>query len=319
VSSNQDLRHRLGQLGVAASVATFALIVFGGIVRITGSGAGCGDDWPLCNGHLIPPFDFPTMIEYGHRLAALLVSGFVGAVALLAWIIWRRSSEPSSVSGSGVRLWRLAMLAVVLLVIQILLGAITVWLDLPPAPVITHLVTAMLLLATLIVLTSESYGPDRALVRDGAVRLALWTAVAALVVVLLGAFTANLEAGPACQGFPLCNGAIFPSSNGNPLIHTHWAHRVVAYGLVAWCLMLPSMISRSRPSDPGLRRPALIMAIVVVLQLAAGAAMVLMNLPSDLRATHVGLGAAVFVAAVRLAWLARYPAPVQPMDSSSAT
>jgi cytochrome c oxidase assembly protein subunit 15 len=259
------------------------------------------------------------MIEYGHRLAALLVSGFVGAVALLAWIIRRRSTEASSVSGSGVRLWRLAMLAAVLLVIQILLGAITVWLDLPPAPVITHLVTAMLLLATLIVLTSETYGPGRAQVHDGAVRLAWWTAVAALVVVLLGALTANLEAGPACQGFPLCNGAIIPSSNGNPLVHTHWAHRVAAYGLVAWCLVLPSMITRRRPTDPGLRRPALIMAIVVILQLAVGAAMVLMNLPTDLRATHVGLGAAVFVAAVRLVWLARYPEPAQTIDSSSAT
>ena len=69
---------------VAAAVATFLLIVFGGIVRITGSGMGCGDDWPLCNGHLIPPMDLPTMIEYGHRLAALFVAGLVVAVAGVA-------------------------------------------------------------------------------------------------------------------------------------------------------------------------------------------------------------------------------------------
>jgi len=313
VSSNQYLLKRLGRLGVAASVATFALIVFGGIVRITGSGLGCGDDWPLCNGHLIPPFDLPTMIEYGHRLAALLVSAFVGAVALLAFVVWRRSTETAEITGSGVRLWRLAILAVVLLIVQILLGAVTVWLELPPTSVILHLGTAMLLLATLIVLTIESYAPGRIRVRDGAARLASWTAVAALIVVLLGALTANLDAGLACQGFPLCNGAIFPKSDGNPLVHAHWGHRFAAYGLVIWCLALPTLITRRRPADPGLRRPARITALLAVLQLAVGAAMVLMSLPGDLRATHVGLGAAVFVATVYLAWSARYP------DSDSPT
>lgn len=321
MSSIERLLQRLGRLGIASSIATFALIVFGGIVRITGSGLGCGDDWPLCNGHLIPPFDVPTMIEYGHRMAALLVSAMVGAVLLLAWIIKRksRSIESQSLTGSGSRLWRRAILAVVLLVTQILLGAVTVWLELPPASVIIHLGTAMLLLAALIVLTSETYATGRVRVSDKAARLGMWTAVAVLIVILLGALTANLDAGPACQGFPLCNGALFPDSDGNPLVHAHWAHRVAAYGLVAWCLALPVVITRRHPSDPGLSLPARTIAIVAVLQLVVGAAMVLTNLPGELRATHVGLGAAVFVAAVRLAWVARYPASRQPIDSSSAT
>jgi heme A synthase len=319
VNSNQQLRRTLGRLGVTASIATFALIVLGGIVRITGSGLGCGDDWPLCNGQLFPPLDLPTLIEYGHRLAALLVSAFVGAVALVAWMVWRRGSDTATGTGAGSRLLRLAVLAVVVLVVQILLGAVTVWLELPPAAVIVHLGTAMLLLATLIVLTSETYGSGRRRSEDRAVRIAFWTAVATLAVVLLGALTANLDAGHACQGFPLCNGAIVPASGGNPLVLSHWAHRMAAYGLVAWFLVLPFVITRSRPSDPGLRRPARIAAITAFLQLAVGAAMVLMNLPGELRAVHVGLGAALFVAAVSLAWEARYPALGQPTDSSSAT
>lgn len=319
MSPIQQLRQRLGRLGVAASIATFALIVFGGIVRITGSGLGCGDDWPLCNGHLIPPFDFPTMIEYGHRLAALAVSGFVGAAALVAWKVWRRTTENEAVTGTGARLWRLAIFSVVLLVVQILLGAVTVWLELPPSSVILHLGTAMLLLATLIVLTNETYHPGRQRAKDRAARLASWTAVAALAVVLLGALTANLDAGLACQGFPLCNGAVFPKSGGNPLVHSHWGHRAAAYALVGWCVALPSLLMRRRPSDSGLRRPSRVVAILAVLQLAIGAAMVLMNLPTDLRATHVGLGAAVFAAAIHLAWSARYPGPDQPTDSSNAT
>ncbi len=319
MSSNQQLRRTLGRLGAAASIATFALIVLGGIVRISGSGLGCGDDWPLCNGRLFPPLDLPTLIEYGHRLTALLVSALVGAVVLVAWMVWRRGSGTTNGTGAGSRLLRLAVLAGVLLVVQILLGAVTVWLELPPASVILHLGTAMLLLAALIVLTSETYGSGRGRLEDRATRLAFWTAAATFAVILLGALTANLNAGHACQGFPLCNGSIFPSSGGNPLVHTHWTHRVAAYGLVAWCLALPFVITRNRPSDPGLRRPARITAMTALMQLIVGAAMVLMNLPGELRAVHVGLGAAVFVAAVQLAWEARYPASGQPIDSSSAT
>ena len=308
VESLEGIRRTLGRLSVAASVATFALIVFGGIVRITGSGMGCGDDWPLCNGQLIPPMDLPTMIEYGHRLAALLVSAFVGAVALVAFMVRRRDTSVEVSTGSGSRVWRLAASAVVLLIIQILLGAVTVWLELPPASVILHLGTAMLLLAVLIVISSEAVGPGRQRVNDRASGIAWWTSVATLAVILLGALTANLDAGLACQGFPLCNGRLLPGSGGNPLILSHWGHRVAAYALVAWCLVLPATIRKRRPGDPGLRRPAWATAIVAVLQLAVGAVMVLMSLPGALRAAHVGLGAAVFVAAVRLAWVARYPA-----------
>lgn len=315
----EDVHRWLGRLGLAAASATFALIVLGGIVRITGSGLGCGDDWPLCNGELIPPMDLPTMIEYGHRLAALLVSALVILTAVFAWFAGRNDPTPEDVTGASGRLTTLGLLSVALLFIQIMLGAVTVWLELPPASVILHLGTAMLLLATLLVITLEAYRPGRTRVRDGAAKRARWTVIGAFVVVLLGALTANLDAGPACQGFPLCNGTALPRSGGNPLVHAHWAHRVFAYAFVVWAVALPWTLKRARPSDPGLKRPAQIVAIVALFQLAAGAAMVLMSLPADVRALHVGLGAAVIVAAVLLSFEARYPRDAQPIDSSSAT
>ncbi|MEN8145700.1 MAG: COX15/CtaA family protein, partial [Gemmatimonadota bacterium] len=75
---------RWGRLAGYTAVSTLALIVLGGIVRITGSGLGCGDDWPLCNGRLIPPMDLPTMIEYGHRLVAAALAVLVFALAAKA-------------------------------------------------------------------------------------------------------------------------------------------------------------------------------------------------------------------------------------------
>ncbi|MFW6088920.1 MAG: COX15/CtaA family protein [Gemmatimonadota bacterium] len=307
MSPEAGIRRTVARVAVAASAATFALIVFGGIVRITGSGMGCGDDWPLCNGRLIPPMDLPTMIEYGHRLAALVVAALVVAVALLARTVRGRAPDvPPGRTGEASRLSGLGMLAVVLLVVQIMLGAVTVWLELPPTSVILHLGTAMLLLATLVVLAAEAYAPGRAAERDGAMRVAWWTAVAGFVVVLLGGLTANLDAGFACQGFPLCNGEWMPA--GNPLVHTHWTHRLAAYALAGWCLALPLMLPRWRPGDVRLRRTGTLAAAIVLVQIVIGAAMVLNNLDGSLRATHVGLGAAVFVALVVLAWRARYPA-----------
>ena len=106
----------LRRLAWTGAVLAFGLIVLGGVVRITGSGMGCGDHWPRCDGEWFPPLDLPTMIEIGPRWAAALVSVVVLAIAAVAWI--RHRSEP--------RLRNPATLALVLLVAQVLLGAVTV-------------------------------------------------------------------------------------------------------------------------------------------------------------------------------------------------
>src|ERR671912_1504996 len=89
------LLRRLAWLGAGLA---FGLIVLGGVVRITGSGMGCGDHWPKCNGSWIPPFDSPlVMIEWTHRLLALLV---ILSIAALVVVALQRRNEPG-VSGRG--------------------------------------------------------------------------------------------------------------------------------------------------------------------------------------------------------------------------
>src|SRR3989449_11721106 len=83
------MTRRFTRLAWTAATFTYLLIILGAIVRITGSGLGCGEHWPLCNGKLLPPLDLPTMIEYGHRLAAAAVSGLVTALAAYAWCLRR--------------------------------------------------------------------------------------------------------------------------------------------------------------------------------------------------------------------------------------
>src|SRR3989454_6852185 len=81
------------RLAWTAAGFTYLLIILGAIVRITGSGMGCGEHWPLCNGKLLPPLDLPTLIEYTHRLVAAAVSALVVAVAGYAW--WLRQGAGS--------------------------------------------------------------------------------------------------------------------------------------------------------------------------------------------------------------------------------
>jgi heme A synthase len=267
------MTRRFTQLAWAAAAATYLLIILGAIVRITGSGMGCGDHWPLCNGSLLPPLDLPTMIEYGHRLAAAAVSVLVVALAAYAWWL-RRDGVPGA---------NASYLAVVLLVIQIALGAITVKLELPAWTIILHLGTAMLLLATLLVVARgaplQSAAPRS--------RMGLGAAALGFVTVLLGALTANMGAARACLGFPLCNGELVPS--GDPLQHIHWTHRLLAYALVAYVLVW-AWTSRARGPRNALA--------LVALQVGVAAAMVLLALPPALQAAHVAVGAAVWAGLV---------------------
>src|SRR5213080_2863090 len=75
------------------AVATFLLIVLGGVVRVSESGLGCGPGgsgtrgWPLCRGDLVPGFSLHTGIEYAHRAVASIL---VVEMLVLAVVAWRR-------------------------------------------------------------------------------------------------------------------------------------------------------------------------------------------------------------------------------------
>src|SRR6266581_8499242 len=128
------MTRRFTRLAWTAATFTYLLIILGAIVRITGSGLGCGEHWPLCNGRLLPPLDLPTMIEYGHRLAAAAVSVLVIALAIVGW--WETRGVGS---GEWFHRLRASYIAVGLLIVQIALGAITVKLELPAWTIILHL------------------------------------------------------------------------------------------------------------------------------------------------------------------------------------
>lgn len=82
-------------------LATFALIVLGGIVRVSDSGLGCGPagsgthGWPLCNGRGVPILEGATLIEFSHRIAAATVGILVADVARRQGQEARRRDDPA--------------------------------------------------------------------------------------------------------------------------------------------------------------------------------------------------------------------------------
>ena len=293
----------LRNLATATAAAAYALVALSPLVRITNSGLGCGEHWPLCNGHIIPPLDNPqVMIEWGHRLAALTVSVLVVALALLAW---RKRRDPG-VDGPGGVL-RPALLAVVLLVVQVLLGAVTVWLTLPAPVVVIHLGNAMALLATVCVAALRAQRLLRPLsapaASQRALRGALLVAALTAAALLLGALTANLGAGAACLGFPLCNGRLWPLPSTSGLAEVQWAHRLVAYTdflALIWLVI----VSRMGREPRHFQRAASGALGLLVVHIGIAATMILTFLPTALRATHAALGALIWVAMVYLVWTA---------------
>src|SRR5260370_12250774 len=131
-------------LSVATALVTYALVVLGGVVGVPGSGLGC-PDWPLCHGRVLPPLDVHAIIEYSHRTTASLTSALVVLTAVFAWLAFRKRRD----------IVIPAMVALGLLVVQVLLAAITVPLDLPPMIVLAHLATAMALLGAVCVTASN--------------------------------------------------------------------------------------------------------------------------------------------------------------------
>ena len=290
------------RLGYLALLIGFAQIVFGAIVRITGSGMGCGDHWPDCYGSFTPAPNAPNLlVEISHRYGAAALS-----LAILALVIatWRARGEPGIGGRGGVL--RPSLLAILLVAVAALFGAVTVKMELNPFVVVTHLAIAMSLLAVLVVVVVRAGGFGSPTVSAGsqhtfrAGRAAVGLTFLALV---FGALTANTPgAALACQGFPWCR---VIAEHGTPL----WiqaTHRIIAFLLLGHLIGI-SVGVRKRAEPGPIRNAAWAALGIVVLQILFAAAMVEMHLPPSLRSLHQAVGTALWIVVVALAALAEGP------------
>ena len=291
------------RLALIAGIATYLLIVVGATVRVTGSGLGC-PDWPLCHGSLLPPLEITALIEYSHRFVAALDTALIVAVVAGAWLVRRK--EPSVVIS--------ASLMPVLLAVQIVLGAVTVLLELPPTIVLVHMAAALLILALLVWLTTAAGPPPQvraavsAIRPEGApsnefIKLCLATTAALFGLLMTGAYVQATAATWACAGFPLCNGEVLPLGV-NQFINIHLLHRFTAYSVAILLLVNAVKAWQMRYSVPVMGWAAGAVVVSVLIQLAIGAIAVSIGVPPLLRGLHVAGATAVWASIVALTALA---------------
>lgn len=267
-------------LALTTSLLTIGLIVFGAVVRVTDSGLGCGNEWPLCDGTIFPPLDNVTAwIEWLHRLFAALIGVMGLATLAVAVRAYRRQNRTVLYA---------TVIAAILFVIQSALGAFVVIFDLPPTMVTMHLGTAMLLLAALLVAwVGASYVPKVAYPRDHVTLLGYVTAGLTLVIILTGALVRGSGATLACLDWPLCNGEILPAGQGD-LQLIHMTHRYAVLGLGVTIGMLVWYTFRTR-SDVYVRGLAIAVLGVYLAQALVGAMFVLTAAAALWGTVHVAL------------------------------
>ncbi|HET7876595.1 MAG TPA: COX15/CtaA family protein [Methylomirabilota bacterium] len=262
------------RLAWGAVVAVFLLMTLGNVVSATGSGLAC-PDWPLCHGSLVPQLRPDVLVEYSHRLAALVAS-----VLIVATIVATLRGQ----AAPGAR--RVGMGLLVLLGVQIALGGITVLLRLPHLVSTTHLVNALLILGGLLTLAAGP-GPPGMLGREGSVaRLSRAGLAVLLLQMAVGGYVRHTGAGLACPDFPLCSGDLLP---GHWLAGVHWVHRWLGVILIGLFLHL-AVAARRTALAPAARLACLLAVVQVVLGVAA----VLLRLTPESRATHAAVGYALW-------------------------
>jgi cytochrome c oxidase assembly protein subunit 15 len=255
----------LHRYAVLVACGTAALVFAGGLVTSTGSGLSV-PDWPLSFGQVMPVMRGGVLFEHGHRMLAATVG--LLTIGLMAWLR-RRESRP------WVRFLGVAALGLV--VVQGILGGVTVLLKLPMIVSVAHAGTAELFLcltAAIALVTSRGWIEAPAPRPDSGTpslrALAAGTAGVVYGQILLGALVRHSGAGLAIPDFPLAFGRLVPPLD-SPLVAYHFAHRVGALIASVCIVWLVVRLLRASGQPPAFRRPALLLVALLALQILLGA------------------------------------------------
>ncbi|MFQ5525645.1 MAG: heme A synthase [Thermoanaerobaculia bacterium] len=285
---NTDPPEWLHRFAVVLVCLIILLISAGGLVKSKEAGLSV-PDWPLSYGSLNPPrwWEIENVrAEHGHRLIA-------GTVALLT------VGLAIAVSRREPRRWlrRLSWAAVATVVLQALLGGLTVLYFLPTPISVSHAGLAQIylcLVVTIAAATSRWWreGPPPSTAAPRVFRLAAVTTAAVYLQILVGAVMRHTGAGLAIPDFPLAFGRLIPPSFDFP-IAIHYGHRLgalVVTGLVFWTVV---RVWREASGERRLRRPVTGLAVVVLAQITLGATVVLTGKAVLPNTVHVATGAMV--------------------------
>lgn len=288
---------RFAKYAWAVLAYNLLVVMWGAYVRASGSGAGCGSHWPMCNGEVIPrAHEIATIIEFTHRATSGLA--LISVVVLFVWA-WKAYEKRS-------RVWVGSLLTVAFMLLEALIGAGLVLFDLVAENksiaralfMSVHLVNTFILLA-MIALTAwwASGGPGIQLRKQGVLRFAiLFGLLGSLILGVSGAVTALGD-----TLFPAKSLAEGLSQDFSPTAHFLLRLRVIhpflALGVGLYSIALAVFASVSRPAR-WTKRWAFALVGLIVTQLSVGLINLVLLAPIPLQLIHLLLADLVWLALV---------------------
>jgi heme a synthase len=269
-----NLNKWLKLFSILTTLGMIIVLLQGALVTKTESGQGCGDSWPLCHGQVIPETinTLETIIEYSHRA----VSAILGImVIILAIWVWKKLPHVRETKF-------LAIIAILFIIFQGLLGAAAVMWGQSSAVLALHFGFSLVSFASVLLLTilvfEEEKGPQ---IRSPRISLNFkwfiyFVFTYLYIVVYTGALVRHTGSSLACAGWPLCNGQIIPPLKAN--IAVQFGHRVAAALMFIVIIALVIHVYRHYKDEIALRYTVVISLILVSIQVLSGAYVVFTQL-----------------------------------------
>jgi heme A synthase len=269
-------------LAVGGVVVAFGLALLGSWTRINQDGMTC-PDWPLCRGAIVPALQGGVVLEWTHRLIALIETLVVASVIAAGL---RVRAQIPAIRGLLVALGTIFLL-------QVLIGGATIFLANSPISVMIHWGNAMLLLATLTSIAVLAFARDA----SGNAPTFGWRGTAPLLVatawlfltMCAGAFVSSSGFGLACSSVPGCGPGFLGQTVPQDL---QMMHRILAFSFVVFAVAAILLVPRESRRA---RRALHVGLTLMVVQIALGALNVVWLMPTGLRLAHAGNAVLTFL------------------------
>ena len=297
-------------MALLATVLTWPLISFGAFVRLKGAGLAC-PDWPLCYGKILPPPGFEIALEVGHRFVATVLGVSIIALVFIAYRHARYHAYRT-----------LTMVSLLLVIIQGILGGLTVLMRLWPPTVIFHLIGGNLLFGLLVYLTywgfREEAHADSLPTLHRLSRFSKWQGgmlVLFFVMIFSGGWNSSTYSGYACEAFPGCHAESWLSFSATsfreevaasvvpeelegqflPKYQHEWIHMLHRLIAVAGTVVLLVLSWRLlyQQEHPTYRKIAVSLWLLLLIEIVVGITNAIYRIPVPVSALHTAIAATI--------------------------
>lgn len=274
----------LKSLSVVTTIGMLFILLGGALVTKTGSGAGCGDSWPLCHGKLFPTEITPELIiEYSHRLVSSVMGIAVVALSILAWKFVGHVREVKFLS----------FLSTFFLILQGLIGAAAVMWGQSDFVLAAHFGISLISFSAVFLLMLLIFEVDKKLDTDTLfikkkhrIEIYLLT-IFTIIVVYTGALVRHTNANLACADWPFCNNASpFAFSEYNFYQWIQMGHRLLALLLFIWTCLFFIKVAREYRNNKVMYFGWVITTLLIVLQVVFGAFIIFTKLNLGVALMH---------------------------------